>query len=353
VLALDPDHPLGIHLYIHATEAGPNPGAAAPFADRLGDITPGVGHLVHMPGHTYIRVGRYADAASSNVAALAADNAYFDTVGPQGMYELYRSHNYHFLAYAAMFQGDPETALRAARGLVRDLPPHVLDEQSIYAEGFLAVPWHVLIRFGEWEAILEEPKPETRLTLAEALWHYARGIAFVNLGEVSAAEEELAAFEESVEQVPEEAFVALSEAGKVLDIARLMLRGELRFRKGDQQAALADLSEAVALEDALPYNEPKGWMQPVRHALGALLMEAGHVEHAEQVYRADLVHNPENGWALHGLAESLELQGRDAEAAEASARFDLAWERAAIDIQASCYCREVDVVSDPEGAADA
>lgn len=339
VLAFAPDHPFANHLHIHATEASQTPERAEASADRLLLLAPGQGHLVHMPSHTYMRVGRYADAAEANRRALIADNAYFALRGPQHEYELYRAHNYHFRAYAAMFQGDREAALIAAAGLVHDLPRWAIETMPQYAEGFLAVPWHVMVRFGLWQQILDEPEPDTPLTIADALWHYARGVAFANLGRIAEAQAETALFEADAAFIGEGDFVALSEAEQVVVIARHMLAGELLYRQGKLEQSFAQFMLAVAADDALKYGEPRGWMQPVRHAYGALLLESGQAAEAEQIYRQDLERHPENGWSLHGLAEALRVQGQTAEADAVQVRFEAAWEAASIDISASCFCR--------------
>ncbi|MCB9898151.1 MAG: hypothetical protein H6825_09125 [Planctomycetes bacterium] len=341
VLATHPDHPLANHLYIHATEAGPHPEAAEPCADRLGRLVPGQGHLVHMPSHTYVRIGRYADAVEANQRALLVDDAYFASHGWHGVYALYRAHNAHFLAYAAMFEGDPETSLAAARNLVAHIPAEVLEQMPEYAEGFFAMPWHVMVRFGMWDRILAEPFPDTPLHVAETMLRYARGVALANLDRLDEAEAERARFEESAAQVTEQQFIGLSPAPAIVDVARHMLLGELRFRQGRVDEAFDALRQAVALEDELPYDEPKGWMQPVRHALGALLLEAGRVDEAEAVYRADLAKNPENGWSLHGLAECLQRSGREKEASVARERFERAWSHATITLDRSCFCRRL------------
>lgn len=341
VLASHPEHPGANHIYIHATEASRTPEMAEAAADRLSRLAPGAGHLTHMPSHTYIRIGRYKDAEEVNRRAVLADRAYFDRVGPQGVYELYNAHNHHFRAYAALFAGRRAAALEGARQLNEDLPPPVLEAMPEMAEGFLTMVYHVQIRFGLWEDVLAEPRPTAKLTIAEAMWHYARGVAFANTGRVGQAEAEVVAFEAAVAPVPENATIGLTPAAEVFDVARHMLRGEIRFRQDRREEAFAALRRAVELEDDLPYDEPKGWMQPVRHALGALLIEDGRIAEAEDVYRADLERHPENGWSLHGLAECLQRRGAVAEADEVRRRFRTAWSAADIELEASCFCREV------------
>lgn len=339
VLAMAPRHPFANHLYVHATEASTSPERGEAAADRLSRAAPGQGHLVHMPSHTYMRIGRYADAVLANQRALVADDAYFVRAGPQGVYEFYRAHNAHFLTYAAMFLGQPDTAMSAARDLVAGIPPEVLEGAAGFAEGFLATPWHVMVRFGQWEAMLAEPRPRDGAGIALALWHYARGVAYANTDRVEQARAEAAAFEQAAARVTEDHRVGLSPALDVLDIARHMLEGETLYREGDVDGAFAALTRAIELEDGLPYDEPRGWMQPVRHALGALQLEQGRVRDAEATYLADLEHHPENGWALHGLVECLTRRGDTLGAAQATERFEAAWEESPLVLLGSCYCR--------------
>ena len=339
VLSEHRDHPLANHLYIHTVEGSSTPERALPAADRLGTLVPAAGHLVHMPAHIYIRVGMYAKAIDANVRAIDADRAYSARVGPQGIYEVYRAHNYHFLAYAAMFAGDQAAGLRAGRDIWADLPRSSLQSIPEIMEGFYAVIWHVMIRFGPWEDILREPAPKTPLTIANAFWHYARGVAFANTGRTDKALEEATAFEEAAASIKDTMRVGATPAPLVVDVARHMLQGEILFRQGAKDEAFAALRKGVELEAALPYDEPRGWMQPVRHALGALLLEVGRIDEAEAVYRADLKINPENGWSLHGLAECLRRQGETRTAQSVEARFEKAWKRADAKIQASCFCR--------------
>ncbi len=339
VLATHPAHAGANHLYIHVVEGSSAPERALPAADRLTGLVPNSGHLVHMPSHIYIQTGDYDKAMAVNKRSVDIDRRYVARVGPQQLYELYRTHTYHFLAYAAMFAGNKATALQAGRDLVADLPPDVLRDMPDYAEGFYAVLWHAMIRFGLWEDILNEPEPDTPLTIAPALWHYARGVAFANTGRLDRAVTETAAFETLAAQVKDDTYVGFTPAPLVMDVARHMLRGEILFRQGNRDGAFAALRRGVELEEALPYDEPRGWMQPVSHALGALLLEADRVAEAEEIYRADLKVNPENSWSLHGLAECLRRRGDVASAKAVEVRFKKAWTQADTKIQASCFCR--------------
>ena len=339
VLAIDPTHPQGLHATIHALEASPHPERAILAADRLRERVPGAGHLLHMPSHIDVLVGRYGEAIQANRLAIAADLAYVERAGRTGFYNIYRAHNYHMLAYAAMFDGQRGAALEAARELVSELTPAALTEMPLSLDAYVATPYHVQVRFGLWDEILREPDPGPELPVTRATRHYARGVALSALGLVRDARAEREALENARAAIPAGASVGNNSAAGVLEIARAMLEGEIEYRQGRFDHAFELLREAVRLDDALHYDEPWSWMQPVRHALGALLLDQGRLEEAESVYREDLRRHPANGWSLHGLAESLERQGRDPEAATVRAELHEAWQRADIELFASCFCR--------------
>jgi tetratricopeptide (TPR) repeat protein len=339
VLAIDPTHPQGLHATIHALEASPNPERALAAADRLRERVPGAGHLLHMPSHIDVLVGRYADAIAANRRAIAADLAYVERAGRAGFYNIYRAHNYHMLAYAAMFDGQSRAALEAARELVSELAPAALAEMPLALDAYVSTPYHVQVRFGLWDEILREPDPGLDLPVTRATRHYARGVALSALGLLRNARAEREALEHAWSAIPAGASLGNNSALEVLAIARAMLEGELEYRDGRFECAFERLREAVRLDDALRYDEPWSWMQPARHALGALLLDQGRLEEAEQVYREDLRRHPANGWSLHGLAESLERQERPAETAAVRAELREAWQRADIELYASCFCR--------------
>jgi tetratricopeptide (TPR) repeat protein len=338
VIRSHPDHPGANHFYIHAVEASKNPDRAVPSADRLTSLVPGSGHLVHMPSHIYIRVGRYADAVDSNAQAVQADRVYFAKAPEPAMYAIYYAHNLHFLAYAAMMSGRYEEAIQAARDLEAQVPEAAVREYAGLIEGIMPTTLHVLIRFGKWEQVLEEPEyPEYRL-VSRAVRHYARSIACSALGRTGEARQELEAFEKAVKEIPSEWYVFNNKIDTVLPIAEAMIHGELLFREGKHDEAFASLRKGIEAEDALVYDEPPGWMLPVRHALGALLMSAGHYAEAEQVYREDLERNRHNGWSLLGLKQSLAAQSRMDEAFALEPAVATAWERADTMPTSSCYC---------------
>lgn len=338
VLDSYPDHPGANHFYIHAVEASNNPDRAVAAAERLTDIVPGSGHLVHMPSHIFIRVGRYPEAARSNRAAIDADQAYFAKAPAPGFYSLYYAHNIHFLAFAGMMSGDYATAIAAAEQLEAEIPEENLRELAGLVEGIMPTNLHVLIRFGKWEQILEQPDyPEWRL-MSRATWSYARSIACSALGRTEQARREMAEFERRVQEVPDEWYVLNNRVHDVLPIARAMMQGELLFREGRKEEAFAILRNGIEYEDALVYDEPPAWMLPVRHALGALLMSDGRYAEAEKLYREDLRTNRENGWALTGLRNALLEQGRLDEARELNARLVAAFRECDVTVTSSCFC---------------
>lgn len=339
VLEIAPRHPGANHFYIHAVEASPNPEKGLAAADRLVDLVPGSGHLVHMPSHIYIRTGRYDQAADANELAIAADNAYFAVAPPPRFYNLYYLHNLHFLAYASMMEGRREKALGAARRVEGDIPQTWLMENLELADAFMPTTLHVLVRFGGWEEILAEPQPPEERLLSRTMWHYARGIALANLKRSREARCELAAFNELASRMDDTWRIGNNPVPTIIPLARGMLEGEILFHEGERDAAFNRLRDAVAIEDRLVYDEPPGWMQPVRHALGALLIADGRAAEAEAVYRADLERHPNNGWSLTGLDQALRLQGRDEEATAVRAQLNRSFARADVKPKASCYCQ--------------
>jgi tetratricopeptide (TPR) repeat protein len=339
VLARHPLHPGANHLAVHAWEMSPTPEKALAAADRLRALVPGSGHLVHMPSHIDIRLGHYREAVEANRRAIATDAERVERWGAGGFYALYRAHNYHFLVYAAQFEGRYELALSTAREMVRSVPPDVVAEMPQVLDGFLATPLHVLERFGRWEEILDEPRPDERFPVTTAFWHFSRGLALSALGRVGEAEAERAAFEQACARVPEGSTFGNNPARTILGIGQALLAGELEYRQGNLEAGFAHLRDAVARDEALRYDEPWGWFQPAAHALGALLLEQGRLGEAEAVYRRDLALHPDNGWSLHGLEECLRRSGRSDEARAVATRFQQRWKEADVTIHASCFCR--------------
>jgi len=334
-----PDHPALCHLYIHVMEAGPEAEAAVAVAQTLETLTPGLGHLIHMPSHIYTWTGRYDDVIRVNLRAVEVDRAFVEHAGRENFYTLYRLHNYHFVAYGAMFDGRREVALAHARELVSELPATLLEQYADFLDVFVGTPYHVMVRFGMWNEILDEAEPAENLLATRAVWRYARGIALASLGRVDEAVVEQEAFLEARDAVPESRLLFNNPVKEILGVATAVLAGEIEYRKGNLDVAFDHLREAVELDVQLNYDEPWGWMEPARHALGALLTEQKRYDEAVSVYEANLARYPENGWALHGLAESLRGLGRGDEAAAAQERFQTAWDDADIVIPGSCFCK--------------
>ncbi|GMU22805.1 MAG: hypothetical protein AMXMBFR13_28890 [Phycisphaerae bacterium] len=338
VLAKAPEHPGACHLYIHAMEAGPHPEKADAAADALRKAVPIAGHLVHMPAHIDVQVGRWAQAADQNRSAADADRKYRAISPKHGFYHVYMAHNHHFLAFAAMMEGCSESALKAARDMIAGVPDEFIQESSEIIDPYLMIEIDVLKRFGRWDEILKQPRPPERLPITTAFWHYARGIALAAKEDVSNAVKEQKAFRAAVEKVPSDAMMAINSARTVLSIADHVLTGEIELARGNIDESVEALREAVRIEDTLKYMEPPEWIQPSRHTLGAVLVGAGRYEEAEKVYREDLQQWPENGWSLHGLATCLRARKAADEAAKVEARFKKVWSRADVKIGSSCLC---------------
>jgi tetratricopeptide (TPR) repeat protein len=342
VLALNQNHPFANHLYIHAVEASRNPERADAAADRLRTLQPGLAHNVHMPSHIDIRRGRWQQAIETNEKAVGADKRYRKIVGPPtGLLPVYAAHNRHMLAYGALMTGQRELAMKHVRAMVAELPPKFVKETPTVADGFVAVPLEVLVRFGRWDAILAEPKkyPE-QLPFVRALHHMARATAYAAKGDTAKARKEQAIFLEGAKLVPAETQLGNNYAAPVISLASHMLEGEILVAEGKVDEGVAELQTAVKEEDALKYDEPPAWMIPVRHSLGAVLMKAKRFAEAEQVYRDDLARLPDNGWSLFGLAESLREQKKsEDEAAAMKAKFQKTWAKADTKITTSCLCQ--------------
>lgn len=347
-------HPGLLHIYIHLMEMSPHPQRALRAADALRGLAPDAGHLNHMPTHIDVLCGHYERVVSSNEEAIAADRKYLETAGPLNFYSLYRCHNYHFKIYGAMFLGQYREAIETADEMVSTLPGELLTRESPpmadWLEGFVSVRQHVLIRFGKWDEIVaqEEPEDGALFCVTTATMRYAKAVAYAASGRVPEAEAEAKRFDEAVAQVPESRTIFNNTCQDILTVAREMMLGEIEYRKANYDAAFAHLRKSVELDDNLPYDEPWGWMQPTRHALGALLLEQNRIEEAAAVYKADLgldatlaraVQHPDNVWSLHGYHECLMRLGRVEEARIVKQRLDLANGRADAPIEASCFCK--------------
>lgn len=359
-------HPGLLHLYIHLMEMSPTPEAALPAGDRLRDLVPDAGHLQHMPSHLEVLCGDYRRVVTDNTAAIAADEKFLARSGALNFYTLYRCHNLHFKIYGAMLLGRFQDAIETAERLEAAVPEELLRVDSPpmadWLEGFLAMRVHVLVRFGRWDDILRLPMPaDARLyCVTTAMLRYARGVALSALDRTGEAATERELFREAAARVPETRTLFNNTCADILEIAAHMLDGELEYRKGRYDTAFAALRRSIELSDGLAYDEPWGWMQPARHAYGALLLEQGRVAQAEAVYRADLglddtlprpLQHPNNVWALHGLHECLVRLGKEGEARIVARQLKLAAALADVPVEASCYCR-LDTTAHPAPRQD-
>lgn len=348
-------HPGALHLYIHLMEMSTTPEAALPAANDLRGLVPDSGHLNHMPSHIDILLGDYETAGRSNSAAVAADEKFLAREGALTFYTLYRSHDYHFLLYGAMFAGQSALALETVGRLEASVTEELLRVESPpmadWLESFLAMRVHALIRFGRWQDVLalELPNDQDLYCVCTALTYYAKGVAYAALGKVSEAKEQQALFEKAQGNVKESRTLFNNQCTEILKVGAALLRGEIEYRAGNFEVAFEQLRESIALYDKLPFDEPWGWMQPARHAYGALLLEQGHVKEAMAVYKADLglddslprAHqHPHNVWSLHGYHECLVKLGKSEEANAISGQLKAALQVADVPIKSSCFCRQ-------------
>ena len=339
VMARNPNHPGAIHLYIHAVEYA-RPELAEAGAERLRKLAPGAGHLVHMPSHIFRRIGRYEDASKSNEDATAADEDYITQCRAQGVYPLaYYPHNIHFLWDSATMEGRSQVAIEAARKAASSIPADAWREVPLLHQ-FLVTPLFAYTRFGEWDLILNEPRPPQDSLFWTGVWYYARGLAYTATGNPDEAIRELDHLRETAAHdslVDYRVTFSRNGAKAILDIAMEVLAGELSAKRGDYDNAIARLHRAVLLEDNLIYNEPPDWHVPVRQSLGAVLLSAGRPAEAEAIYWQDLERNRENGWSLFGLLQSLRAQGKEQQAAAVEKRFRKAWKRSDVTLTASRF----------------
>jgi tetratricopeptide (TPR) repeat protein len=335
VLARDPNHPGANHYWIHAVEASPDPGRAVPSANRLGGMMPAAGHLEHMPAHIFQRVGRYEEAAEANRKGAAADVAYLGLTAPPDYYPMYLIHNYQFLAYSAAMEGRSAETVKALRDARAAVPDSML----------LAMPgldWSIgylydgLARFGRWDDILAEPAPNPKLAGLTIAWLQARATALAAKGRIAEAKALLPEIDRAIAAVPAEATQGQNSARPLYEIGALKAKARIALAEGRRDSAIALLRQAAMREDGLAYNEPADEFFPVRHLLGAVLLDSGRAAEAEAVYREDLKRQPGNGWALHGLAAALEAQGK-AEAGAVRLQFEDSWRHADTRLTASAF----------------
>jgi tetratricopeptide (TPR) repeat protein len=352
----DIPHPGLLHFYIHCMEMSPEPEKALAASNTLQTLAPDSGHLTHMPSHIYILCGQYEKAIEANLQASVADDKYVAIDSALGVFTISRLHNLHFQVYGALFSGRYQVALRAANRIQATVTPDALRHEHQFLvnrlEGLYGTKAHVFIRFGKWQEIIDEPMPEnpTLCCVTTANWRYAKGIAYAVLGHIDQAIEQQKRFREALANLPEGRVIYHNESRDILAVAEAMLDGELEYRCGNYDAAFSHLRRSVDLYDNLNYSEPWAWMQPPRHALGALLLEQGHVVEAAQIYRADLglddtlvrpSQHMDNVWSLHGYAECRRRLGHADEAAAIELQLERAQAIADVTINASCFCRQV------------
>ncbi len=354
------DHPGLLHLYVHLMEMSPFPERALRAGDRLRTIMPDSGHLIHMPTHLDVLCGHYNDVLIYNQKALATDRRFLSYSDNPGIYLAYIIHDFHFAIYGATFLGQYKPAIAMAEELITRIPEAVLrietPPMADFLESYLTIKQHVLVRFGRWHEIIAQGLPADRDLYCSnvAMLHYAKAVAHSALGNVAEAEAEKASFMIAKGRVPKSRRMHNNVVVDLLAVAEAMLNGELEYRKGNYDTAFAHLRKSVELSDGLLYDEPWGWMQPTRHALGALLLEQGRIDEAEAVYRSDLgldgklsraCQHPDNLWSLHGLHECLVRRGAKVETSLIKQRLDLAQARADVPIKASCFCRGMSVAA--------
>jgi tetratricopeptide (TPR) repeat protein len=327
VIRRDPNHMGAIHYYIHAVEASPSPERALAGANKLASLAPSAGHLVHMPAHVYIRTGDYESAVKTNEKAAAVDEAYIKASGAQGIYPMmYYSHNLHFIAMCSAMNGNYAEAKKNADLLAEHVGPHVKDMPPL--EGFMTVPIAVEIRFHRWNDILKMPQPDPAMKTTTVFWHFARGMALAGTGKVSEAEAEYKIVSDAEAATPPDVVFAMpvnNKAKDIMKIAKGVLGAKVAAAKKDSDGEVAQLREAVAVQDTLKYGEPPDWFFPVRESLGAALMMKGDPAGAEKVFREDLDRNPRNPRSLFGLHQALKAQGRDYDAGFIEKQFQTSW----------------------------
>jgi len=343
-------HPGLLHMYLHLMEMSPHPEKALNAGDSLSELVPDAGHLLHMATHVDVLCGDYQNVVLRNHQAIQADQKYLARSGPMNFYTIYRCHNYHFKIYGAMFLGQKKVAIDTADELSASLTREVLEPMADWLEAFFPMKQHVLIRFGMWDEIKAQALPDDPdfYAMTTALINYAKTVAYAATGDLPGAEAARDDFRAAKAGLPETRMLFNNTCADILGVAEAMLEGELSYRKGDFDEAFDHLRRSVVLDDNLPYDEPWGWMQPTRHALGALLLEQNRIEEAEVIYRADLgfdgtlaraCQHPNNVWSLHGMHECLNRLGRENEAMLIKPQLDIALARADVEIKYSCYCR--------------
>jgi tetratricopeptide (TPR) repeat protein len=337
VLKMNPYHPMALHLAIHAWEASGHPEKALVAANRLRYLQPGLGHMVHMPSHTYIRIGNWPEAIAANERAIKSDEMYRKIHPVQGFYRIYMAHNRHMLGFAAMMVGRSQMCIDSFESLQKEMPDEFVKAMAPGVDGFVSMPLEAKVRFGRWQEVLDTPEYPEYVPLSRAPRHAARGVAYSAQGQMAEALTEQQLFEDGRKLVPAEWSVGNNSAASILEIAHHHLAGEIFLAQNRMDESVAELHQAVDAEDQLRYDEPPDWIIPTRHLLGVALLKANRFADAEQVYRQDLVKYPGNGWSLYGLWDALRSQNKP-DAAAVKAQFDKNWAKADLQISSSCMC---------------
>jgi len=340
VVSKYPNHPGAHHLNIHILEASPDPDKAIESADKLLDLVPGSGHLVHMPSHIYIRVGRYIDGVESNERAVKTDEEYIAQCKVQGVYPLfYYPHNYHFLLACAQMAGMSSKSAVTAEALKKSIPVEMMNIQDfVTLQHWYTMPWYNMVRFGKWNEILQINEPVDSLKYVKSVWHYARGMAFIRTNKLPEAQNELSNLSKLVaDPFMESTIGGFNSFKNVLGIGENILAAEIQAKLKDYDQAIQFMNKAMEIEDNLLYQEPPDWYHPTRQVLGAMLLEAKKPELAEQRFREDLNQYRNNGWSLHGLHQSLLAQGKKKEAALVKKEFEKAFAKSDITLKSVRY----------------
>ncbi len=340
VVAANPFHPGANHLNIHILEASPEPEKAAVSADRLVDLVPGSGHLVHMPSHIYIRLGRYLEGVESNERAVKTDEEYITQCKVQGVYPLfYYPHNYHFLLACAQMAGMSDKSAETAEALKKNIPVEMLNVPDfVTLQHWYAMPWYNMVRFGKWNEILQINEPPDSLKYVKSVWHYARGMAYTRTNRMSEAKAELISLKKAVaDPFMENTIGGFNSFKNVLSIGQNILEGEMEAKQKNYEKAIQFLTKAIEIEDNLLYQEPPDWYHPARQVLGGILLDANKPVLAEQRFREDLSQYRKNGWSLFGLYQSLQAQGKRNEALEVKKDFERAFAKADITLKTVRY----------------
>jgi hypothetical protein len=338
VLKIAPKHPLALHLYIHAVEASDRPELAKNAADTLLGLMPSAGHMEHMPSHIYVRTGDWKKAIDSNVLATAAEAKYMQKSPQQGFYLFYMMHNHQMLAFAAMMRGQGKLAIDGMDSALTNIPKEVLEAYAPILDGYLASIYEVRVRFGKWDELLAMNDPGEKFPVMRTVRHMARAVAHSVKGDAKRARMEQALYWEAWRKVPNGTTIGNNSAFDVLRVAERLMNGEILLGEARVADAIVQLRSAVRLEDELRYNEPPDWLQPTRHALGAVLVKHKRFKEAEAIYRDDLKKLPANGWGLYGMTQALRGQNRPNDASRFAAQFTAAWVDSDTRILSSCMC---------------